>query len=114
MSKEYVPKSKREKGLDAQKGNPQLPEYLEFFEEVERLEAKLQDLPEISAIGTQFFPLMLSRPICILKELCKGASPENLWILPNNLHINEELDLEIVGHDLRIMRARKEKVKVTR
>lgn len=82
--------------------NPILPKYLEFFEEVEQLEHKLPDLPEIYLQATQIFPLVLSRPICIEKELLKWSHPDKWNWLVDNAHIAEEIGL--LQKDLRILK----------
>lgn len=96
------------------KGTCVVEPYLTFLEKVEKLEGEFKKLPEIAVLGAQYFPLMLTRPICMEKELLKAASTLNLSMLPNNQHVNEEIDLlrkdmELLGEDLRLMRARGEK-----
>ena len=95
-----------------------LEPYLRYLEKVEGLERELKNLPDVSLLGTQYFPLMLSRPICIMKELLKGATTLRLHILPVNEHISEEIgliekDQEHLGSDLKQMRLRREKIIVT-
>jgi hypothetical protein len=109
----------REMGGNFREGLCLVEPYLRYLEKFERLEKELVDLPEISLMGAQYFPLMLSRPICMQKELLKAASTLNLSMLPNNAHINEEIDLlkkdmANLGEDLRLARKRGEQVKVSR
>lgn len=97
------------------KGTCIVEPYLAFLEKVEKLESEFKQLPEIAVLGAQYFPLMLTRPICMEKELLKAASTLNLNMLPNNAHINEEIDLlrkdmRLVEEDLKLMRLRGEKI----
>jgi hypothetical protein len=106
-------------GGNFRKGVCLVEPYLRYLEKFERLEKELADLPEISLVGTAYFPLMLSRPICMQKELLKAAIGLRLEMLPNNQHINEEIgllkkDMQFLGEDLRLMRARGEHIKVSR
>lgn len=92
-------------------------EILAIFKELER---KLKDLPEISLMGDQYFPLMISRPICIAKELLKWAitsietgDKNQLRWLVDNIHILEEMnllkkDMDNLGKNLEIARVRVE------
>ena len=91
------------------KSNPIPPEYLTFFEDVEQLEQKLAGLPEMSLEATQYFPLILSRPICIENELLKWSDPEKWHWLVDNEHITEEIGL--LQKDLRLL---KEALETTR
>ena len=70
-------------------------EVLEAFEQIER---QLRNMPEIELLGAQYFPRLLSYPICIAKELLKwarkavrtGDKKELRWLI-DNPHINEEI-----------------------
>lgn len=100
------------------KGVCLLEPYLTFWERVEELERGLKDLPEIAVLGTQYFPLMLSRPICIEKELLKAASRANLGMLVDNEHIREEIgllqkDMQYLKEDFKLLHERREKVEIT-
>jgi hypothetical protein len=108
----------REMGGNFREGLCLVEPYLRLLDRIKQLEGEIKGLPEISLMGAQYFPLMLSRPICMQKELLKAASTLNLDILPNNIHINEEInllqkDMTNLGHDLKLARKRGEKVKVS-
>jgi len=96
-------------------GQTPVQTYQDFFERVESLERQLADLPEVSLMGAQYFPLMLSRPICMMKELLRAVTRKNLDMLVDNQHILEEIrflqkDMENLKRDLKIARERGEKV----
>ncbi len=89
--------------------------YSDFFDLVQALEKLLANLPEVSLMGTQYFPLMLSRPICIAKELLRAVIKKNLDMLVDNPHILKEIellqkDMENLKHDLKFARVRGERV----
>ena len=72
--------------------------YDEVLEAFEQIEHQLKRMPEIELLGAQYFPRLLSYPLCIAKELLKwaikavrtGDKKELRWLI-DNPHINEEV-----------------------
>lgn len=79
--------------------------YWDYFADLEKLEKKALQLPKLCSRGTEIFPLILSRQICVSKELVKLHKPERWQYIPNNNHVMEELgllkrDIEIIGEEI--------------
>lgn len=77
-----------------------IKEYARVLSEFEDLERRLAMLKEIDLLGAQYFPKLLSYPICIAKELLKYAiramrtgDLRQLQYLVDNAHIHEEIDI---------------------
>ena len=77
-----------------------ITEYTKMLSDFESLERRLAILKEIDLLGTQYFPKLLSYPICIAKELLKWAIKtmrfndlRQLEYLTDNPHIQEEIDV---------------------
>jgi len=77
---------------------PQEVSYDEILEAFEQIERQLKYIPEIELLGGQYFPALLTYPICIAKELLKWATKvihtsdkKQLEWLIDNPHIIEEI-----------------------
>jgi len=93
--------------------------YEEVYKDLANLEKKILRLPQISIVDTEYLPLMLTRPICMAKEMAKYGSQSNLEYLVGNAHILQEMDLlqhdmENLEKDWKIAEERKESVRVSK
>jgi len=89
------------------------PKYLEFLERYEQLERELKELPVVGPFGVNYAQLMLSRTICMAKEICKWAMKGDYHWLVDNQHILEEVsllqkDMENLKHDVKVEKERKQ------
>lgn len=93
-------------------------DYRKVREMFEAIEKEFASLPEIALLGGEYFPQLLSYPVCIAKELLKyaifaleGGDIKQLRWLYHNQHIEEEKRLlqkvlEDLNRDLEIAKSR--------
>ncbi|MEM2446109.1 MAG: hypothetical protein QW734_05580 [Candidatus Bathyarchaeia archaeon] len=91
--------------------------YEEVYRDLAAVERKIMRLPRISIVDTEYLPYMLTRPICIAKEIAKWGRIANLEWLVDNAHILQEMellqhDMENLKRDWVIAKERREEVKV--